>query len=608
MKHTFKAAMAVMLASCALTAPAQARGFDRVVAFGDSYADIGNVKTILGPFFPAEYPTGRFSGGTNFVDTIAGIYGISQDNYAIGGAEAGTGNVALNGFLPGFQQEWQAFSNGGTFYDSGTQVTIPAGGLKFGADDLAVFSVGGNDARGYWINGGTVAGADAAAATTAAEATTGLTALVNRGIKHMVWTAGDVGQLAEALNNPAAAAGTAFSVAYNTRMQAVLAPIAASGVQVAYVDITTIGQTVRADPAHFGFTNVNDACPQSCIGDSAQQSQYLFYVDGVHLTSAGFALVGEYAVNQLDAPYSFRANGDAVNQAAQDFGRTITGRLDLARGNKAPDGLSVFLQGSGNHSRHGYDDTSDGYSDQSWGANGGVEYKKGGLTAGGIFSWTKSHADSSTVDGDGAHAKSYQVGGYAVFDTGTVFAQAYGGYGWHHVDIRRAGVAYDLAASPHARSIVAGARAGVLMPTGIGRIGPIAGIAFAHARLDGYTEAGDPAAALVVGRQRFDTVVASAGLEWRPDLGPTVTPWLRATAEKGVHGDSRDIRYAPAVAPSIVNDFTVASASDKAYGDVAAGLSARLGNRIAIEGTIHTSFSRPDGNDYGGFAGVKFSL
>ncbi|MBA2932483.1 autotransporter domain-containing protein [Sphingomonas sp. CGMCC 1.13654] len=594
MQGISKAALAAMLASCAFAAPAMARDFDKVVAFGDSYADIGNVAALApGLFNFTVYPTGRFSGGTNFVDTLATHYGVPEANFAFGGAQAGSANIA-SPLLPGFAQEVQLF-----------ETTAPG---TFSPDDLLAMSVGGNDARAYRIGGGTLAGVDAATTQTATDAITGVRQLVGKGAKHIVWIAGDAGQLPEALGQPSAAVGTAFSDAYNAKMQALLAPIANNGVQIAYVDITTIGNVVRADPGRFGFMDVTTACPLTCIGNPALQQQYFFYVDGVHLTSAAFDLVGRYAVNQLEAPYSFRANGDLVNQAAQDFSRTITGRLDLARGSKGPDGLSVYLQGTGNRSHYDFDATSDGYRTRSWGAAGGVEWKQAGLTAGGIFSWTKSHADSSSVAGDDAHAKSYQVGGYAAYDTGSLFAQVYGGYGWHHLDIHRTGVADPLTAHPHATSIVAGGRAGWLVPTGMGRIGPVAGIAWAHAKLDGYTEAGDAAAALVVNSQKVDTVVGSAGLEWRPDLGPAITPWLRATAEKSVHGDKRDLLYAPADAATVINRFEISSASDKVYGDVAGGISARIGSRVALEGTVHTTFSRAEGNDYGGFAGVKFSL
>ena len=61
--------------------------FSTIQAFGDSYADTGNLFKILGVPNPPQYPTGRFSGGTNFVDTTSALLGISQNNFAIGGAK-----------------------------------------------------------------------------------------------------------------------------------------------------------------------------------------------------------------------------------------------------------------------------------------------------------------------------------------------------------------------------------------------------------------------------------------------------------------------------------------------------------------------------------------
>lgn len=615
-------ALAAMMSATAMAVPAAAQRFDKVVAFGDSYADIGNVKSLLtnaglGAFYDSRtYPTGRFSGGTNFVDTIATAYGVPQANYAIGGAQAGTGNVAAQGLLPGFQQQWTAFTQGGSTYTnvalteplyvSGVATTIPSGGLHFAADDLAVFSVGGNDARGYRIGGGTVAGAAAAAAITASAATTGLDALVSRGIRHLVWTSGDVGQLAEAIGQPSAAAGTAFSVAYNAQMQTVLAPIARSGVQVAYVDITTVGTTVRTDPARFGFTDTIHACPQTCIGNPALQSQYLFYVDGVHLTSAGFALVGAYAVNQLDAPYTLRAVGDLPLIEARRFGQDMGNRLDLARGGSAHDGLSVFGNFDAAHQRRAADATANGYDYNARGGLGGVEYTAGPSTAGLIFSYARGKIDGG--GDDRVRGRSYQIGGYAVADPGTFFSQGYVGYGWHRLDVRRTGVADPLTADPHATSLSAGGRVGWLPPMRFGRIGPVVGLDYAHARVKGYSEGGDAAATLVVSRQRIDTLIGSAGLEYRPLLGPRVSPWLRATAEKTLEGDGRDLSYAPAVAPTIVNDFVIGRSSERVYGVAAGGVTAHLTRRLALDGSVRATIDRPEGHDLAGFAGLSLAM
>jgi len=591
LRKILKAALSAAVASCALAAPAGAQTIDRVFAFGDSYADIGNLKAVLGPLFPSNiYPTGRFSGGTNFVDTLSAHYDAPIVNFAFGGAQAGSTNVVGVG-LPGFQQEYLGF--------------VAQGG-SFNPNDLVAISIGGNDARAYRLTGGTLAGVDAASTLAAKNATAGIATLAAHGAKHMVFLAGDVGQLPEALGQANAAIGTAFSNAYNAKMQATLAPIAHLGTQIAYVDLTAIGNIVRANPARFGFTNVTNACPLTCIGSPAMQAQYFFYVDGVHLTSAAFDLVGRYAINQLSAPYSFRAVGDLPVHAAQDFGRTMAGRLDLARGTQGPDGLSAYVQYVGGHDRYDATATADGYAYNAHGASGGVEWRRGPLTAGGLFMWSRSHSDAAFDDR--TKATSYQVGGYAGFDMGSAFVQGYAGYGWHDLKIRRTGVADPLTASPHAKSWVAGGRAGWLADFGRGRVGPVIGLAYAHARVNGYSEAGDAAAGLIVGDQRTDTVVASAGLELRPNLAPGLAPWLRVTADKNVHGDGRIVDYAPETAPGIINSFEIARSSRKAYGDLAGGLSARLGARLSLEGSVNATFARYDGNEVGGFAGLRLAL
>src|SRR4249919_1826301 len=97
--------VSMMLAIAALSsAVGQATAqttFTRIQAFGDSYVDTGNLFKIISfpnpPVFPPQFPTGRFSGGTNFVDTTSALLGIPQLNFGIGGAKT-TGNTVLGGF------------------------------------------------------------------------------------------------------------------------------------------------------------------------------------------------------------------------------------------------------------------------------------------------------------------------------------------------------------------------------------------------------------------------------------------------------------------------------------------------------------------------------
>src|SRR5712675_1814108 len=288
--------------------------FTTIQAFGDSYADTGNLFKIIGIPNPPTYPTGRFSGGTNFVDTTSALLGIPQNNFAIGGAKTGTTNTVAPG-LPGFTQEW---------------VQFVGSGMKIAPSDLVEISIGGNDARAYYQGGGTLAGVPAAATVSAAQALAGINALVGVGARTIVFTTGDVGQLPEAVTNPNAFIGSAYSQNYNAQMQVALAAIARSGVRVELVDIALIGNQIKANPALYGISNTG-ACPLACIGNPALQNQFLFYFDGVHLTSHGFAILGQYIVNRLNAPLTFAPQGDLAINSTMGFASTLFGKLDMFR-------------------------------------------------------------------------------------------------------------------------------------------------------------------------------------------------------------------------------------------------------------------------------------
>ena len=141
-----------------------------------------------------------FRTATNFVDTMSLLLGAPIDNFAIGGAFTGNGNINGPG-IPGFVTEWQSFLAGGG------PAAFPRVNGTFDPNDLLVISIGGNDARAYerslGLNpsaaqiSGLIAGAPAQAALRVTEATAGLNALVNAGARNITFLAGDVGRLPE---------------------------------------------------------------------------------------------------------------------------------------------------------------------------------------------------------------------------------------------------------------------------------------------------------------------------------------------------------------------------------------------------------------------------
>src|SRR6202165_5740376 len=422
--------------------------FTTIQAFGDSYADTGNLFKILHTPNPPQYPTGRFSGGTNFVDTTSALLGIPQNNFAIGGAKTGNTNTGAPG-LPGLTQEW---------------VRFVGSGAKIAPSDLVEISIGGNDARAYYQGGGTLAGVPAAATVSTTQALAGINALVGVGAKTIVFTTGDVGQLLEATGNPNAAIGSAYSQNYNAQMQVALAAIAKSGVRVELVDISLIGNLIKANPALYGISNTG-ACPLACIGNPALQNQFLFYFDGVHLTSHGFAILGEYIVNRLQAPLTFAPQGDLAMNSAMGFASTLFGKLDMFRETygfvpsamnayaaytkapylKAPppspvNPWSFYMQANGGISDRQATVASNGFNLESVGGTIGTEYRiNNNAFVGGAFDYSNPKArlfnNAGTTD-----VNSYQLGIYSAWADAHFFAQGLATYGWQNFRNTRPGV------------------------------------------------------------------------------------------------------------------------------------------------------------------------
>ena len=94
--------------------PAAAQRVDRIVAFGDSYADDGNLFQIIGidPLPRAPIRPAAFRAAPTTSTRSASCSTSPIDNFAIGGAL--TNNTNTNSpLLPGFVTEWNAFLAGG---------------------------------------------------------------------------------------------------------------------------------------------------------------------------------------------------------------------------------------------------------------------------------------------------------------------------------------------------------------------------------------------------------------------------------------------------------------------------------------------------------------
>jgi phospholipase/lecithinase/hemolysin/uncharacterized protein YhjY with autotransporter beta-barrel domain len=600
------------VASAALLLPVavQAQRVDRILAFGDSYIDDGNVFELTGTPRPAVYPNGRFSNGTNLIDTMAQALNVPVLNYGIGGAVARAANTNLP-TVQAFDLQVQSFLAGGG------PAAFPRSSGSFGPNDLLVLNIGANDARAYERSLGVnptaaqiatlQAGVPAQAQLAAGDAIRNLNLLVGAGARNMTVLGGDVGRLPEVRGLPIAAVGSAYSAAYNGIVQQALAGYAAQGVTVNYLDLNRIGDALEANPSAFNLLGTG-ACPTSCVTTNPELlDRYFFYVDQLHLTSRGFEIVGQYALAQLEAPLTFEAQTDLGLSTASGFGQFMSGRLDLSESDKP---LSFFLVAtSASH------DVADGrttfaYDYDSIGAAAGAELGFGQGVVGVALSYSRPETDFLSGNGR-TRADAWQVGGYAKFESGGASAQAYAGYGFVDYDLRRRAVIDDIFAETEGNSLVAGGEVGYLFGMSNAKVGPVIGVQYARATIDGYTETGDAVLTLDVGRQRASELVGFAGLEAEFDTevgGLGIKPYGKLLAEQELDSSGRPIAYSNTASPIIVNSFESEEEEDDVYARVEGGLSFELAEAVALQVQASATVEHPEHDEVSGFVGLKLGF
>ncbi len=612
---TFRLLAGVGAAALAFSAlPAEAQRVTRIVAIGDSYLDDGNVFELTGTPRPAIYPNGRFSNGTNLIDTMSLELGVPVLNYGVGGAVARAQNTPL--------PQVQALDlQVNSFLAGGGPPAFPRSSGSFAPGDLLVVNIGANDARAYERSLGLSptaaqiaqlqAGVPAQAQLTAGDAIRNLDRLVGAGVQQMTVLGGDVGRLPEVRGLPIAAVGTAYSTAFNTLIQQRLSTYAQGGVIVNYLDLNKIGDVLENNLAAFGLTSVTAACPTACVTTNPELlDRYFFYVDALHLTSRGFEIVGQYAVRQLEAPLQLEAQGDVAVLAADSFGSALSDRLDLSAYDGAA-GLRVFLGGSYGRLDRPASATSYEYTASAGGFIGGVEYGGGNFLVGIAGSYSRPdvrlQGDVGGVEGD-----ALQGGVYGAARFGGAFVEAFAGIGRIDLEADRAAVIDRISGETEGETVTAGGEVGYLFGLGGLEVGPVAGLRYARATVEGYTETGDPVLTNIVGEQELDRFTGHVGVEARGNFdvgGLAVRPFVTAVIEDELgEDDEAGVSYAGTASPTIVNRFNFAERDSGAYGRLSGGVSFDLSRRVALQVAASTTVSREQGEDAAGSLAVRFGF
>jgi outer membrane lipase/esterase len=497
-------------------------------------------------------------------------------------------------------------------------------GKVIAPDALVTLNIGGNDARDYYQNEKyLLEDVSSAAATSAGNATAGINALVGAGAKTLVFTAGNVADLPEAANPPYkdnAPIGSVYSEIYNNLMQQSLSKVAASGVRVEYVDLAKIELNIKANPSLYGL-KFGTASPLSNLGNKALVNKFLFYVDGVHLTSAGFAIVADYIANRLNAPATFASSCALGVNATETFVGTMFGQLDqfnveTAKSSDASgigsSSWSVFVQGNGVVSNRSTSDNSQGYYSDALGTTLGVEYRLTSETmVAAAYSFDKPSLNLSQNAGT-TSAEANQLGLYATSTQKNLFLQGLLSYGLLNYSNSRSGVVSKITANPDGKTFSSALKGGYLFDVAPSvRLGPIADLTYVQAHVDGYSEDGDPVLTLNLNEQTAKTVLGSVGAQARCafDLGHTrLDSHLNFTVENNFEDSDRIIQYSATSAPLIVNSWRATGASNHAFFRIAAGANANLTSAVAVMLNLSQTIEQPGGNDFFCTGGMKVSF
>jgi outer membrane lipase/esterase len=295
-----------LLAACLCAGCAQAALFTQFVVFGDSLSDNGNAFIGTNGATPAPplYTVGRFTDGPDTIpagtpgglwhEVLAGL--ISEpvatpflaggSNFAVGGAKILPGDPVI----PSLAQQ--------------VGLALAASGGHADPNALYVFWGGANDLYGAVETPGQTPGGVAATETAMVNSLVSDIELLDAaGARNFLWL--NLPQLAttpRGMGDPLNAALAQASTQFRTDVANETALLTQTlGVRIADVDIYGLYQSILANPAAFGYTNVTTPAQ----GLAVNPDQYLFWDLPSHPTTTGHRLIGldaETAVLDTFAP------------------------------------------------------------------------------------------------------------------------------------------------------------------------------------------------------------------------------------------------------------------------------------------------------------------
>lgn len=261
--------------------------FSKLVVFGDSISDTGNLAALTGDMIP-PYGTDRFSNGPVWVEYLATKLGLTDklENYSFGGACSGRDSYVSWKYnipgLPGIQHEIDMFTAASRGHADPRALYI----IQAGANDIFL-----------WAESGSTVPLQEFANEVAANIAEAVLRLHKLGARHIVVAdVADIGLTPAYIASPYGPVLTGVTQMVNAAVQQRLSsPKHLKGPPVEIFSLFDTLHAIAENAAEFGFENTTD---MAVYMDIPGADAYLFW-DGVHPTTAGHRVLASFAYADL---------------------------------------------------------------------------------------------------------------------------------------------------------------------------------------------------------------------------------------------------------------------------------------------------------------------
>ena len=578
--------MALALAIAA-SSTAQAQDFSKVISFGDSLTDAGNVGALNGLPPGSSFTTNTDPVHSQNLSQLLGLglqnYSLAGgSNYAFGGACAITNGTPIAIALPGpslpafscvnspssfsLSSQFSSYlsSNGGvadpnalyTYWAGANDIISATTVIAPGNPSYAWLPNGSFLYQYIFVNGGNPANATAIAQTvagqSAATAVGQVGALQAAGAKTIVvFNLPNLGLTPLNFGTANQTGATALSIVYNLQFNAALANL-----QDGIVGINTYAlfEEIVANPSLYGFTNITGkACPASSLicgpasaGYPTQpSSQTYLFADDIHPSGRAHALLANVAYATIKAPGIVSLAPQVALQSSFAQNTAITEALDVEFSTTADVG-QVRGFTTVQFGQQDIDGTiyTPGLDGDSYGLNVGATYR---INENGVFGVVatlgKTSADADSVasyDGD-----SILFGLFGQYEYQNLYGRVSFSGGNTDMEIRRniflGSAVRKESGSTGIGQLSGSAELGYLFKGENFTHGPYVGAEINSADVDGYVEDGSSSTAM-----HFDDFDANAnythfGYQFSGTFG-RVSPFARVSYTSSFGTDQTVVR------------------------------------------------------------------